>query len=457
MPDCRPLTPFEHLLFRDTRPGFPMCFYLHCEVEGALDPDRLAAALRAAAVRHPLLRSRVRDSWWRPAWREPDREPEFFLIAPATGGAPPPEGNPLRRAIDVRRSSGIRMVAIPTGPDRWSVVLQVQHTVCDGLAGLEYLGDVWSTYHGGDPAPFRTPSRVVRRLAPAAGPAVADSAPPSPGGLSGEAARFAGFVPSVLARGPADGGCAGDVLPYSPRWFDREETASIKSRAAAAGVAINDLIVAAVMRVAVAWNRAAGRPARNVRITMPASLEPPGTRGPAGNDMGYAFLDRDARDCDDTAALVRSLAAASRWIQEHRAARVFVDTLARIDRFPPAMRVLTRVPLPLSTAVVSYVGNVGPRMRIDAPRDGGADLPGGLRITLMAGVPPVRPGTRLAVGVVAYDGRLCLTTLCDERGLGRAAAALLPDAIRAEVLACAAELPASGESGSGDRDGRDGE
>ncbi|NDC64985.1 MAG: hypothetical protein EBZ59_13625, partial [Planctomycetia bacterium] len=80
MSDARPLSPFEHLLLRDQRPGYPMCFFLHCDVEGPLDPQRLRTALIAAAERHPLLRSRVRDSWWRPAWRAADTEPLFVVL-----------------------------------------------------------------------------------------------------------------------------------------------------------------------------------------------------------------------------------------------------------------------------------------------------------------------------------------------------------------------------------------
>ena len=62
------------------------------------------------------------------------------------------------------------------------------------------------------------------------------------------------------------------------------------------------------------------------------------------------------------------------------------------------------------------------------------------RIRAMTGVPPVRPGTRLAVGVVVHDGRICLTTLCDRRTLGDSAPGELSEMIHAEVEACAAAL-----------------
>ncbi len=442
MSEPRPLSPFEHLLFRDQRPGFPMCFFLHCHVEGTLDTDRLRAAVREASLRHPLLRSRVRDSWWRPSWRAPDVEPLLEIVRRADSGAGPRAGAGPWRPIDVRRTSGLRMVAIESSPDEWQVVLMIQHAVCDGLAGFEFFGDVWSCYHGAAPAPFRVPSRTVRRPAPAPPTAPPEPAAGTGGQTLGETTRFARFVPAALVRGPADvpAPATPDGLPFQPRWIDRQRSHALKERAAAAGVSVNDIVVAAVMRAALRWNEAAGRPSRRVRVTMPASLKPAGTRAAARVDMGYAFLDRGAEECRDPAVLVRSIGMASRWIQEHRAAEVFLDTLALVDRVPPAMRVVTRIPLPMSTAVVSYVGNVGPRMKIAAERDGGADLPGGLRIAGMSGVPPIRPGTRLAVGVVIYDGRICLTTLCDTRALGSAAAVILPALVHDEVEACALGL-----------------
>ena len=460
----RALTPLEQLLLRDSRPGYPMCFFLACDVVGPLDTGRLKAALGGAAGRHPLLCSRVHDTWWRPAWRLPDTLPElqaFPLGSPIPAGG---EAGFPWRPIDLRRTSGVRMVALERARGMWEVVLMIQHAACDGLAGLEFFGDVWSRYHGSEPAPFRTPSRVITRRSdggkttPESPSDVAPPLPveaPSAGDLGGETARFAGFLPARIARGPAalppsrpEGAgraplAAGPPLPYHTCGFTAEETATIKQRAAAAGASLNDVAIAAVMRAVAAWNDDAGHPARQIRITMPVSLKAAGTRAPACNDMGYAFLDRTVEPGQDPADLIRSLATASRWIQEHRAAAVFLETLALIDRCPPLLWLLTRLPLPLSTGVVSFVGNVGPRMRANVPRDGGCDLPGGLRIRAVRGVPPIRPGTRLGVGLVIYDGRLQVTTITDSPALGPAAAARLAGAIHAGILRCAASLPAS--------------
>ena len=46
-----------------------------------------------------------------------------------------------------------------------------------------------------------------------------------------------------------------------------------------------------------------------------------------------------------------------------------------------------------------------------------------------------------------YDGRICLTTLCDTRALGSAAALILPALVRDEVEACTLGLADVGRDG----------
>lgn len=96
-------------------------------------------------------------------------------------------------------------------------------------------------------------------------------------------------------------------------------------------------------------------------------------------------------------------------------------------------------------------------MKIGTPPEGVAGAPWAVRLVGVAGVPPVRPGTRLAVGVVFHDGRMALCVQSDARALGRAAAALLADLVRDQVVACAAALEGDGGAGCRDGDGAGGD
>ena len=148
----RPLAPLEQLMLAEARPGHPHCFFIECDVEGILDEARLRMALTAAALRHPLVRSRVRWHGGRPHWLEPDVTPAL-LWHPAASDRPwgPP---------DLAAESGVRLVVLQGATrDGRRVILQVQHAVCDGLAALAFLGDVWAVYAGLEPPPFSPPRR----------------------------------------------------------------------------------------------------------------------------------------------------------------------------------------------------------------------------------------------------------------------------------------------------------
>lgn len=444
-----PLSAFETLVVTDRRPGFPMAFFVEARLEGPLDQARLEAAVAGAADRHPRTRMRIarRGGGW--VWLPPDRTPvvEWWPLDRPRDAADP------WRPCRLTDESGLRIVALErerhvAGPPCWSVVLMVDHAVCDGLAGIEWMGDVWSLYHGGRPARFRERIRTpADDPAAAADPVAAAPLPSQPAArrLARESGTFALLRPTVLAPHPTHGRtvAATDLAPpYHAVAFSPDDTRRLWAIAAAAGVTVNDLLVGAAMQSVLAWNAAAGRQPRHVRINMPVSLRPVGARLPAGNHIGYAFLDRSAGDCAKPVELVRSLAAASRWIQETGAAAQFLHAVEKLRQVPGLLWVLTRLPACLSSAVVSNVGNVGPRMRADVPKIDGCDAPRDLRLTAIVGAPPLRPRTRAAVGVMTYAGSLRLAVMADERTIGAGASARLAERLREAVVAIAATVAA---------------
>lgn len=450
-----PLSAFETLAVTDRRPGFPMAFFLEVRLEGPLDRERLETAVAAAAERHPRTRMRIGRRSGRRVWLPPDRSPvvEWWPLDRDRSAADP------WREFSPTRESGLRVVALERerprpGPACWSVVLVVDHAVCDGLAGIEWLGDMWTLYHGGRPARFRDQGpRAAREGGPADVAAVEPVAPsppvPGPKRLARDSSTFAFLRPTVLAPLPTPlrpAPVAGLRPPYDTVEFDPHDTRRLWTTAAAGGVTVNDIVVAAAMQTVLGWNAAAGQPPRHVRINMPVSLRPAGARLPAGNHIGYAFLDRSVADCAQPLELVRSLAAASRWIQETGAAAQFLHAVEALQRVPGLLWLLTRLPACLSSAVVSNVGNVGARMRADVPKVDGCDAPRDLRLTALVGVPPLRPRTRAAVGVMTYAGSLRLSVMADERSLGCGTASSLAARLRDTVADLAATIATTAPS-----------
>lgn len=419
----RPLDPLEQLMLAEVRPGHPHCFFVECDVEGVLDEQRLRMALGAAALRHPLVRSRVRWCGWRPHWLEPDVAPSL-LWHPAASDRPwgPP---------DLAAESGVRLVVLQGAtPDRHRVILQVQHAVCDGLAALDFLGDVWAGYAGLEPPPFSPPRR----------PGDAASAPATTAAeMRRDAVAFSRFRPRPLVPLPKAHAEPRLARPHDPpyltRVFDPDAAARLRRGVAARGISLNDAVVAATMRAAIAWNEHAAGAAGNVRVNVPVSLRPPGMRQPAGNLLGYAFLDRSPAACRDREQLASSIAAAMRWIRTTNAAAEFLVGLRTVSRVPGLLRTLTRLPICHATAVVSCVGDPSRRMRSGVAKIDGHDAPGGVVIRGVSGVPPLRPRTRVAIGATSYGGTLTLCCTCSAGADHRAAAARFLDLMQPELEA----------------------
>ena len=424
-PDPR-LAPFEHLMLVDARPGFPMCFFLECLVGGPLEEVRFRQAVAKAARRHPLVRSRVRVQGGRACWLPPDVEPEVVWHPQNETGDP-------WAAIDVTRQSGLRLVVLPGETGRHRVVMQVHHSACDGIAACEYFGDIWAAYAGLAPRPF-SPGRPGPT---AVDPAGATAATPHRGAATLE---FARFMPSPLARGAASQSNRTDERcqpPYEAVQFDAAFTERLRVAAGRQGVSLNDVLVAAVMRAAVAWNTAAGKRRSNVRITMPVSLRAAGAREPARNAIGYAFLDRRSVDCGAMGPLAASIGVATKWVLDTGAAAAFLAALDWLARRPRLLWMVTRLPVCCATAVFSNVGDTSRRMRTGAPKVDGRDAPADLVIERFLGVPPLRPRTLAAVGGTTYANALALSCLCAAAPDGRHAAAAFLALVRTELEAFA--------------------
>ena len=128
----RPLDPLAELMLLDTRPQYPMGFFIECGCVGSLDRERLREALNAVAGRHPNAASHVVWRAGRPFWKS-TTTPPAFLWDPQAARVDP------WRPFDLSRETGLRLIVFPTrsqgeSPEAWKLVLFGHHAVCDGLA-----------------------------------------------------------------------------------------------------------------------------------------------------------------------------------------------------------------------------------------------------------------------------------------------------------------------------------
>ena len=411
------LSPFDVLMLLDERPGYPMCFFIETQLSGDFSIHRFQDAVNVAVEQHPRLRSCARYSEQGWQWVPSNELPQVIELEPMAN-------QDLQaiafRPFDIRREPGIRFIVVAEGVQQWSIVLQVHHSVCDGLAALEFLGDVWSLYHGSAPRPFRSKvepkSDQLRTAKDSNKHAQKDHQ------HLRETISFATFRPSCVASSRAasthrEQEPHPDQRPFQSFTLTPIHVQRLRQHASQSGATINDIIVAASILAIHEWNTKQSKPKNRIRITMPVNLRPPRSRQPASNQIGYAFLDRHPNQLQEPHETIKSIAEASRWIQHSGAAGMFLIALGFFLKRTWLLRLITRLPLCFSTAVVSNIGNVQGRMRANVPKKDGRNTPGGLTITNMRGVPPVRPGTALSVGITNYCNQLTITTMTDSRQL----------------------------------------
>lgn len=403
----RRLGAFEQLMLAEDCPEHPACFFIECAVTGPLDEGRFRSSVATAAGRHPLLCSRVGWCGGRPVWLTPDVSPRVLWN---------PHELPMG-TIDLTQESGLRFAVVEVEAAAFRVIMQVHHAVCDGIAACEVLGDVWTIYEGKAPRPFTT-QRRVRRAPSNAG--VLPARAPTRGGVAvvANSFRFAMFRPTPLARLPAataanQTAVAAEVqTAYERIRLEPGDMRQLRAAADAARVSVNAILVAAVMRATAAWNSAVrGRPG-NIRITMPLNIRTIGRRQPACNATSYAFLDWHSADTQSLLSLAGIVADATDWVFKAGMTTRFLEVLERIVRRPWVLRLFTRLPTCLTTVVVSNAGDPSRRMRTGAARIDGCDTVDGLVIRDIFGVPPIRPRTRVALGVSTYAGGMTIACIC---------------------------------------------
>ena len=422
------LSPFDVLMLLDERPGYPMCFFVETHLSGDLSLQRLRTAIEDAAQRHPRLRSCAQYSTHGWQWSLSNQPPQIVQLE----RTPNKEAEAIAfRPFNIRQEPGIRFVVIPESEQQSSIILQVHHSVCDGLGALDFLGDIWSLYHGSQPSDFQTHSRTNNIQT--------HSENDGNQNITGdhqhtrETIAFATFRPSRITSSNSAKNIPHGRKPFQSFTLPATTVKSLRKRASQSGATTNDIIVAASFLAIHKWNSRQGKAGKRIRITMPVNLRPPRERQPASNQIGYAFLDRRPGQLRDPPEVIKSIAEASRWIQHSGAAEMFLVVLGAFLKCTWLLRLITHIPTCFSTAVVSNLGNIQSRMRAKVPKVDGCDQPGGLSITNVSAVPPVRPGTALSMCITAYGGQLTVTTMTDSSQLTPSDSVELTELLQSQI------------------------
>jgi len=412
-----PLTAFEEFMVADDRREYPMAFFGELRFAGNLRREAFTKSVAAATDRHPLLRAVVRRSGTQAEWAPlpADMLPTIDWGEGATVDMPDDLG-----FIDLTSQHGVRFwVRVCDGTTY--LLVQFHHACCDGHGAMRYLEDVLTAYAGlTNPSDGAAPtwratdvSRLKRRGVFTRPAAPSDVARRWWHPLR-DAWRFHMQPPSPLApsRSTADrrfGKFPGTIS----RFFDDEESRTIRQRVTNRDGTTNDAAVTAILRTLRDWNRLHGTDRGRLRVLVPMDLR---TRGdeltPAANRMTFSFLTRNVREIDDPVRLLASVRDETQYVKRTGTGLEFLDAISFLRQRGWMQRVIGSRRC-LATAVLTNMGDPTRRFYHRFPRLAGKCVIGDVVLQSITGSPPLRPLTNVGFGIGTYAGLIVINTRCD--------------------------------------------
>jgi hypothetical protein len=421
-----PLVTFERYMLAEDTVAYPRVFILEVTLSGSLRREALEAAWPAALARHPMLTARLDERGQNWIW------PEDHPPAPAIDWGQESEPLTFRagQRIDLAREPGLRLW-VRTGPAGIRLVFQFHHACCDGIGGLEFIGDLLALYAheatGGDGPPLL----AVRADLLAQRGSFGLTKPTLREWLR-DVAVTAAMSFQLLSRTPVAAGVpiSNPTDPEVPmefpgiesHTFSPGELDGLRQTARQTGATLNDLMMAYLFCALVDWN-ALGQslaPREWLRMNVPTSLRRQADEEmPAANVMSFAFVDRRAGECAGGARLVESIRDEMEAIRRLRLSLYFIGQIGILAAIPGAMRRVLGLNRCFASAVLTNVGDPVRRFRVRFPRRDGKAVIGNLLLENIVGVPPLRALTRVGVALTSYAGQLTVSVLCDRHCFSR--------------------------------------
>ncbi|HEX76194.1 MAG TPA: hypothetical protein G4O12_06385, partial [Dehalococcoidia bacterium] len=116
--------------------------------------------------------------------------------------------------------------------------------------------------------------------------------------------------------------------------IDPAELEQIGSKAASAGVELNDILLAACYKVVEKWNSMHGKVSDKIRIMAPVNMSPKGFRNVVSNQASWLSLSTKPEDRADPAKLLRKVRADTVYATLNRTAFSLVYFFYFCSRFP---------------------------------------------------------------------------------------------------------------------------
>lgn len=424
-----PLSDFEYYMLVDDRPSHPMVIVLAAQLAGVFELPPLREALTELTQCHPLLNCTVSQiagrGWcWTPGisklsiecleWTDGDEASVARFV-------------PQVRAIDLTFNTGLQVV-VRASPASARLFLYIHHACCDGIGGMQILGELFARYGQKTAAPdakrpvFHEPQLelLLERENYDAGEATVERQKKSLRKTIGKISRLLLRKPVVLSPSTnmaEDAAADNNSSPAITEAVISVEThRRLRAVAASFDVSVNDLFAGQLLRHIRRWNSRTTKMNRSnwIRLSVPVSMRTKTHDNmPVANVVSYAFVTRRMQDCDDMSLLLKSIHRQTADVVFNREGIVCLKIFKVLRKFPRGMKMFLGLKSCLSTAVLANVGDVRRRFSGRFPLHNGKWIAGNVLVERITGVAPVRPNTRAAVSIGEYAGELSISLRMD--------------------------------------------
>ncbi len=432
------VAPIEHLFLAEDRLQHSMCFFIRLTVEGELG-SQLEAAFYQSLDRHPLLRSTLKGDPQGTtsglAWHVGPTGSGLIVINPS-------EYTP----IDIAEDCGIRLYINNLHTTDKELTFQFHHSATDARGAMQFIEDFLTCYHGQSMPLAALNEQLLQTRAQINRIGMSHK-----GNFLRYAEQFAGYFLSrcapIASQNHATGAFDSAAWPtFKTKEFDQTAFKRLKSRSVQKQSTVNDLIMRDVMLALSAWNTQNGVN-QNVRIGMPINMRS-AVEGhmPATNFISMCSIERSPEQIRDPWQLLSSITRETTYIKANRLGFALLLAVNVASKIKGGIQSLLKQKKgsSLATTVVTNLGEVFRYARFPKTADGYLQI-GNLKLTHLALVPPVRPGTKVTFGVVTYMRRLTLTMHFDQTVMTRDDAKALFDIVVERLTESASKDATSSE------------
>lgn len=421
-----PFSVFEEILSRCDRPETPSSIHTEYRYEGVLDPDRMRRALAAAVAIHPMLRARQvtpRVGLRAPRWEIGDTD--LAPVVRAVDCADDAEMGRLRDAfysdiVSIERAPAARLLIVHR-PGGDSLLVNVNHTIADGLGTLRFVQSLARAYtgrpdpvHGDDPIAARALKIKFGRER-------------SPHTRKAGRAQNPRAVPTFIAR---DGGSDTPGYGILTVTLPAEQQRRLNAKRFGPSATVNDLLVAALHQTIAGWNETHGERAGVIVVLMPVNFRPLDWYGEVVGNLtlgGRIMTTPDERATPG--ALMTAVLNRTEWLKSGGGGLPLLFRLPTVlyGMLPLLFGALSRFAGDLRlSSVLTYYARMDGHLPDFGP-EAGAPLEAW-------GSPPVILPTAIGIGAGILKGRLLLTLRYCRSVLDAAAAQRFADMLTANLL-----------------------